>query len=314
MQIIKAIKEKTFWEKTKIHMEKAWVKAHLRGEESLDKELQARTMVRMEKRFGKWLKSYSAEYVRTQKCNDSQSEYKADANRVWMCWLQGEENAPELVKACINSVRRNLPEMELVIITAENMEEYVQLPAHIKEKREKGLISNAHFSDVLRTELLCRYGGLWLDATVLCTGKGLPDYIRDNDLFVYQIVNLGKTKQSIISSNWLIYAKKENPILMAVREMLYQYWMEHNKEENYFIWHILFAIACSAFETQWNNVPVYTNQAPHVLQFEFDKQFDMTRWKQIEAMSDFHKLNHHIDYSEDGTFYGYVLENYGENK
>lgn len=27
---------------------------------------------------------------------------------VWMCWWQGEDNAPDLVKKCINSVRNNI--------------------------------------------------------------------------------------------------------------------------------------------------------------------------------------------------------------
>ena len=30
-------------------------------------------------------------------------------------------------------------------------------------------------------------------------------------------------------------------------------------------------------------------------------------------MSDFHKLNHHINYSVEGTFYEHIIKEYGEN-
>lgn len=308
MQIIKAIREKTFLEKTKIHIEREWLKIHLKSDESLEKEMQVRTFRRMQKRYGKWLNEY-AENINMQKpCGTTNV-----GEKVWMCWLQGEENAPDLVKACISSVKRNLPEMQLVIITEENMADYVELPEHIVEKRQKGLIGNAHFSDILRTELLCKYGGMWLDATVLCTGQGLPDYMKKTDLFVYQIVNLSRKEQPIVSSSWLIYAKKEEPILMAVRSMLYDYWEEHNKEENYFIWHILFTLACTTFRKEWKAVPVYNNQSPHVLQFELNEKYNEKRWEQIKIMSDFHKLNHHINYSAEGTFYEHIIKEYGEN-
>ena len=38
-------------------------------------------------------------------------------NKIWMCWWQGEENAPEIVRACIDSVRRNAGEHEVIVIT-----------------------------------------------------------------------------------------------------------------------------------------------------------------------------------------------------
>ena len=59
-------------------------------------------------------------------------------------------------------------------------------------------------------------------------------------------------------------------------------------------------------------MPVYNNQSPHVLQFELNEKYNEKRWQQIEAMSDFHKLNHHINYAMDGTMYEYVIRKYSE--
>ena len=92
---------------------------------------------------------------------------------VWWCWLQGLDNAPDIVKACLRSLQRHLPkDYEIRIIDEHNWKEWVTLPQYIVEKRSAGRIPAALFSDLLRLELLIKYGGTWIDATVLCTGVG----------------------------------------------------------------------------------------------------------------------------------------------
>jgi hypothetical protein len=49
------------------------------------------------------------------------AEYEGDTlqNPVWVCWLQGLEQAPTLVQNCVSSIRRNLsPDQQLIIVTA----------------------------------------------------------------------------------------------------------------------------------------------------------------------------------------------------
>lgn len=43
----------------------------------------------------------------------------------------------------------------------------MKLPDYIVKKWEKGRIPADLFSDLLRLELLIRYGGTWIDSTVL---------------------------------------------------------------------------------------------------------------------------------------------------
>ena len=42
---------------------------------------------------------------------------------VWFCWLQGIEMAPEIVKACYNSLKQNLPDREVTVIDRGNWTE-----------------------------------------------------------------------------------------------------------------------------------------------------------------------------------------------
>ena len=44
---------------------------------------------------------------------------------IWVMWWQGEENAPEIVKCCINSIRKNANNHEVIIISEKNLKNYV---------------------------------------------------------------------------------------------------------------------------------------------------------------------------------------------
>ena len=102
--------------------------------------------------------------------NENENNASTGSATVWFCWLQGLDDAPEIVKACYNSIKRNIPNREIKVIDAKNWKEYVELPDFIVKKWEKGRVPAALFSDLLRLELLIKYGGTWIDSTVLCTG------------------------------------------------------------------------------------------------------------------------------------------------
>lgn len=97
-------------------------------------------------------------------------------NNVWTCWFQGLDNVPEIVKKCNESIRYYLKEKNIHIITEDNICKYVESPPYILEKFERKIILYAQMSDILRTMLLVKYGGMWLDGTVLLTDK-IHDYI-----------------------------------------------------------------------------------------------------------------------------------------
>lgn len=206
---------------------------------------------------------------------------------IWWCWLQGEENAPQLCKVCLNSLRNNFPDYEIKIITDENKFSFVELPDYIIEKYKNGIISRTHFSDILRVSLLVKYGGVWIDSTVLCTGYN--EDIFKYPLFVYQDWKFNR-KQASVSSSWLISAWKEEPILSTTRDLLYEYWKENNKLINYYLYHLFFHLATEYYEEDWRKVPRFSNIPPHLLQFELFNKFTEERFRQIIHGSDFHKL------------------------
>lgn len=233
------------------------------------------------------------------------------SNKIWICWFQGIENAPELVKACYNSVLKNYKDKEIIVLTEENYKKYVDMPEHIIKKWEKGYITFAHFSDILRIELLSKYGGLWLDSTIFTTKRSELVFNENIELFVFKQVDLDrKNSLSVVASNWLIYANKNNNIINLTKKLLYYYWKDYNYAINYNIFHIFFKLATEVYKDEWKNVPTFNNISPHILQFELNDDFQEIRFNEIKNMSDFHKLNWRIKSENKNSFYNYIVDNY----
>lgn len=224
---------------------------------------------------------------------------------IWLCWFSGFETAPALVRSCCRAMQERLPGYQIVLLTDENIGQYVQLPDYIEEKRKKGIIPPAHYSDLVRTALICRHGGFWMDATVLCTDPAFVDYIMEQPLFVFKEVLLYKTDaQPTVASSWLIGGLSNQPILLLTQKLLYAYWQKEKKLRHYFLFHLFFAMATARFDKDWKQVPTFNNISPHILQFEMTEPFDRARWEQIKSFSAIHKLNHHIPYdSKADTYY-----------
>lgn len=242
---------------------------------------------------------------------DETPQAKEPTRIVWVCWLQGMENAPEIVKKCVDSVKRNMPKYEVRVLTAENIFDYVSLPEYIVRKYKNGTITFTHFSDILRTALLVQHGGIWLDATVLLTAP-LPKQMTDEPLFFLQ-----KSKLQIIphmGSSWMLVAHKGNPILQRLFDLLSAYWKHENKLRDYFLFHLFFYLVLTrnkqGREAQ-RRIPYIPNVDAHTLQFTLFEGYDERVWEQITSRSPIHKLtwkfNHNEPLDKKGTNYDYIL-------
>ena len=223
---------------------------------------------------------------------------------IWWSWLQGENEAPELAKVCLESLRRNFPDYKIVIVTNDNLDNYVKLPQTILDKFNAGWIKGAHFADIIRLNLLAKYGGVWIDATVFCTDNSLMKIIEKNDMFVYQ--NLFSQNKGLIKmSNWLIASKKGNPYIVESAEILTSYFEKSCYLDDYFICHIIMSLVSEKYPDIWNKMPVYNNVDPHMLQLVFMNKFNKEQYLSITERSSFHKLNRHFSL-DNSEYYQYI--------
>ncbi|MBO7316194.1 MAG: hypothetical protein J6U44_03405, partial [Paludibacteraceae bacterium] len=136
-----------------------------------------------------------------------QSSLSCADKKVWVCWLQGIENAPYIVQKCVESIKKHSLDYEVILLDKNNIKNYISLPSYIEEKHLKGIIPNAHYTDYIRVILLAKYGGIWIDSTFFLTDK-LPDYIAESDLFLFNKEYMTK----VSAANSLVAANAHNPI------------------------------------------------------------------------------------------------------
>ena len=225
---------------------------------------------------------------------------------IWWCWLQGYDQAPELARCCYESLQRNMPGYDIKIVTSENLSDYITLPDYITEKFNRGMFGPAHYSDIIRLGLLVEYGGIWIDATVLCTDNEMCHVFEKAPLFVYQI--LTRNGNPSVASSWLIAAERHSPVLALTRDLLLEYWKHYRILEHYFLFHLFFAMAVKRFPEIWYETPVYDNVSPRLLVHELDRTYSAERYAKYKKYSSFHKLSNKKSYSKkEGTFYDVLI-------
>ncbi len=177
--------------------------------------------------------------------------------KIFTLWLQGEKNAPPLVQACFASIRKHCAQ-ELVILDKDTVFDYITLPEVIVQKYRAGKIKHAHFADICRVELLYRHGGIWMDSTIFATGT-IPQWIIDQDFFVYMTGHVGGSEYSFIQ-NCFIRARRGSYLLAAWRAMILEFWIAEPREFDYFMHQLMF----KALVLNDKTAAKYFEQMPHV--------------------------------------------------
>lgn len=223
--------------------------------------------------------------------NDLPTPKQVKDKHVWICWWQGIDNAPDVIKLCFNSIQYWLADWNIHVITLDNYRQYVTFPSYIEEKWKKGVISNTLMSDLLRIDLLINHGGLWLDATTLLTGP-LPDYIYRNSFFAFR--NGWMDNEMINMGSWFLYASRtQNKLLLETQHLLYEYWKYNDYTKNYFLFHIFFRMVTDRYPEMWNQVPYINHMDQHLLIRECqNEKLSDDRIKDILKTTTIHKLTY----------------------
>ena len=208
--------------------------------ETVKKRLLKRHEITLRYIENKYLKFFK-EYNFNPKLIEKDIRYQG---KIWICWWQGLEDAPEIVKSCVNSIKKNTELHEVIVITEENYHEFVDFPTWLEDKKKNGVISKTHYSDLLRLEILSRYGGLWLDSTFYCSSKCI-DEIFEKEVwsikrpdYLHCSIAYGHFANYSLASNW-----EYRKIYAIVRDFLLFYWQENDSIIDYLLTDYLIVLA-----------------------------------------------------------------------
>lgn len=242
---------------------------------------------------------------------DLDSALKDSAEKAFTIWFQGEENAPKIVKRCIES-QRLLSPLELVVLNESNIYDWISLPDYIVAKYRDGKIGRAHFADICRLELLYRYGGLWMDATDLIVSP-VPDWIMNESFFVYMAGENILGAYSYIQ-NCFIRAKKGDRLLKMWRDSVFEYWRREERVVDYVIHHLIFKVLVEnnpLARQLFEGMPKHIQDPTHTIWFRLkDKPFDEEEYRQLSNAACFQKTDYLSDASKNpvpGTYADYII-------
>jgi len=180
--------------------------------------------------YSEWIKNYK---------NLPIPEHGTDnSGTIWVCWFQGEENAPLLVKKCIESIRRNAGSHPVILITLENYMQYVDMPEHIMKLALENQITLTQLSDILRIKLLATHGGMWIDSTMFYCNPLNEDLW--NEPFFSPPKTMFKKNHAFDSrmNDWGVgfqMAQKQHPLYICLSDFYDLFYLKYPIEPHYFL-------------------------------------------------------------------------------
>lgn len=237
-----------------------------------------------------------------------------DVPPIWVFWWQGEENAPELIRICVDSIRRNADGHEVIFLSQANLGDWLTLPGFILDRLRTGAMTITHFSDVVRFCLLAEYGGLWLDAAIYCS------YHIPVDVFTRPLFSCKSEDEAspfISRSRWvtgIFGGRAGHPLFQAVRALYYAYWRAEVAVIDYFLLDYLLSFVYDRVPEAKRDIDAIPENNPkrNLLMDALNEPFDAEKFREItQGDTFFHKISRKYSYAKmtgDGrqTFYGYL--------
>lgn len=245
----------------------------------------------------------------------SEVSYSTMEDTIWICWLQGEKEMPDVIRLCYNSVKKMVGSKIVQLLTFDNIHDFVKIPDSINLKLKNKEISLTHFADYLRILLLKTYGGLWLDASIYVSRP--IDFTPKNDLlYTIKIPKINDTYPS--DYRWsvnMIGCAKGCVLFSMLESLMRKYIEEHKLFIDFFLFDYLIAVLYDhnmSIRNMIDNTP-YNNELFYQLHDICNTAYDKNVYESLMHEQTYHKLSWKTIYkikTHDGcrTFYSHIMD------
>lgn len=246
-----------------------------------------------------------------EKCRQAPITDKPNEGPIWALWWQGEEQMPQIVRMCYESLKKNAPRNRpVILLNSENYDEYANIPEYIIEKFEKKIISITHLSDIIRFSLLAEYGGLWIDCTVFLSGK-LPESVFQKTYFSGKSPFYPNAVSRCRYTPFMLGAAAGAPLVVYARDMLFEYWKTSWKLLDYILISYILTLALDEISDLRAYFAECTLPTPYIytIQELRNKTCNLNFYNKMISECSIYKISYKLDYrekDEDGnlTYYG----------
>lgn len=242
-------------------------------------------------------------------CNQKNSKI------IWTLWMQGYENAPELVKSTIDSIRKfaELNNFQFILLEENTIEKYIVFPKLIKEKMDLGVIDYTKISDILRVSLLAKYGGTWIDATIYMKEEFDSSLLLQN----YYTIKTGGIEDyspNISNNRWKGFFLSGNSSLFSfTRDFFFEYYSRYDIAVDYLLIDYIFDMAYKYDEKIKNQMLELEKSNPNLfwLESHLGDKFDQKVWDNITETTKVFKTTYKLSgeiKSNKNNFYSKLID------
>ncbi|WP_044470309.1 capsular polysaccharide synthesis protein [Mannheimia massilioguelmaensis] len=177
-----------------------------------------------------------------QKIADSYDPEFIDITKspIFVFWDQGLHEAPQMVQILVQQMK-NVYGERLVVLSQDNLELFIDIPDTIREIRTK---YRAFFSDFIRVALLMKFGGIWLDSTVLTTERFSKEIEKNLSIEENKNIYLLRVPENQYRvTSWFISTNQiNNRIFVLMYAAFLTYFDTHNELFEYYQFHTFFEL------------------------------------------------------------------------
>jgi hypothetical protein len=125
---------------------------------------------------------------------------------IWSFW--DSEEIPSIIKKCTDTWYAKNPNYEIRILNMNNIHKYLHNYEIYSIKNWEYNDSPQRLSDLVRLHVLSKYGGIWLDASIVCYENFDWIYEEKSDCLLYSIPELSTVP---LLESWFIACTPNNP-------------------------------------------------------------------------------------------------------
>jgi hypothetical protein len=205
---------------------------------------------------------------------------------IFVYWGQGFDQAPPLVRACVEALEEANPNVHR--LTDANIGYYVDVPDDLLVALGG---NKTHLSDLLRLLLLEKFGGVWVDGTCWVSEPLRPHIeqaLKQGSVFAFNY-------HGPYISSWLLAARRGSYAVHLWRAAMFLWWEKRGELIDYFLLHHFFEMLHhldDRFRAEWDEGQRLSSGPPHALQTAMLQPYDPARLREITAASFVHKLRY----------------------
>jgi hypothetical protein len=139
--------------------------------------------------------------------------------KIWLFWHKSVDESEPVIKFCYDIIRKNCSDYDIYTLDLQNYKRYVD-DYQVINIMDSNKVSINHKSDLLRFYLIYKYGGIYLDSSIIILDsfEWIYKYNNKYDVIMYKNTRHTTDDDLPVPESWFIAAKPKNKFIGLVLE------------------------------------------------------------------------------------------------